>query len=516
MATDIAGNLEAAPGSAQQTVQILAPMTVDSVAAVSPNPRNATVSSVNVTFSLPINVNSLSSDAVTLTDNGNPVVVSGVSLALVSGTTYALSGLGSLTSAEGSYKLTVNATGLEDTYGNLGTGSVSTSWLMDTTPPTSTVNSLPSTTSSTSFTVSVTGSDPAGSNGSAGSGVQSFAIFESEDNGPFTALATVTPASPSTSFTGQPGHTYGFYSVATDNAGNVQPTPTQAQVTVQIDSGFTITSITPVSPNPRNSYVTSIDVTFSEPINTSSLTSGALTLTDDGGPNLINSGVSLSLVSGNTYSIGGLMGITMAQGEYTLTANSADMQNQNGVAGTNSLSTSWLMDTTAPSSHVVNLLGTSQTSNSFPVSVTFNDPAGPAGAPASGVASVQLWVSVNNGAFSLFQKMNITSADSGTVIFSFTGQDRNVYAFHSIAIDAAGNTESKNSNTIEASTSVPDLNPPVTHVLASVPTYSWGPFPSSEFSGLARRLIPTVSSRSTGPAPIPTRTVARPPVRSCW
>ena len=51
-------------------------------------------------------------------------------------------------------------------------------------------------------------------------------------------------------------------------------------------------------------------------------------------------------------------------------------------------------------------------------------------------------------------------------------------------IDAAGNTENKNSNTIEASTSVPDLNPPVTHVLASNPTYSWGPFPSSEFSGL--------------------------------
>ena len=57
---------------------------------------------------------------------------------------------------------------------------------------------------------------------------------------------------------------------------------------------------------------------------------------------------------------------------------------------------------------------------------------------------------------------------------------------HSTAspIDAAGNVESKNSNTIEASTSVPDLNPPVTHVLASNPTYSWGPFPSSDFSGL--------------------------------
>ena len=81
------------------------------------------------------------------------------------------------------------------------------------------------------------------------------------------------------------------------------------------------------------------------------------------GPNLITSGVSLSLVSGDTYAIGGLSALTTAQGEYTLTVNAADIQDQNGVAGTNSLSTSWLMDTTAPSSHVVNSLGTSQTSD---------------------------------------------------------------------------------------------------------------------------------------------------------
>ena len=81
--------------------------------------------------------------------------------------------------------------------------------------------------------------------------------------------------------------------------------------------------------------------------------------------------------------------------------------------------------------------------------------------------------------------------------FTFAGQDRNLYAFHSIAHDAAGNTESKSSTAIEASTSVPDLNPPVTHVLAIVVVQT-----------------PTASSRSTGPGPIPTRTAARPPARS--
>ena len=156
------------------------------------------------------------------------------------------------------------------------------------------------------------------------------------------------------------------------------------------------------------------------------------------------------------------------------------------------------MDTTTPTSHVVNSLGTSQTSDSFPVSVAFSDPAGPGGAPASGVSSVALYVSVNNGPFTLYQTQTFTPTASGTATFTFAGQDRNLYAFHSIAHDAAGNTESKSSTTIEASTSVPDLNPPVTHVLAS-----------------SLRTV-MAFSRSTGPGPIPTRTPAFPRARSPW
>jgi len=236
-------------------------------------------------------------------------------------------------------------------------------------------------------------------------------------------------------------------------------------------------------PSARNTPISSVNVTFNEPINTSSLSPGALTLTDDGGANLINSDVSLTLVSGDTYAIGGLPGLTTAEGQYTLTINAADLQDQNGNPGTGTLSTSWLMDTTAPTSHVVNSLGTSQTSDSFPVSVAFSDPAGAGGAPASGVSSVALYVSDNNAPFSLYQTLDIAPAASGTVTFTFAGQDRNLYAFHSVAHDAAGNIESKGSNTSEATTSVPDLNPPVTHILASNPAYTWGPFPSSEFSG---------------------------------
>ena len=135
-----------------------------------------------------------------------------------------------------------------------------------------------------------------------------------------------------------------------------------------------------------------------------------------------------------------------------------------GLYGSGSVSTSWLMDTTAPTSHVVNTLGTSQTSDTFPVTVSFTDP----GSSPSGVSLVDLYVSVNNGPFtpSTRPKPWPLPTTSGTVIFSFAGQDRNTYAFHAVAHDSAGNTEVKSPTAIEASTSVPDLNPPVTHVVA--------------------------------------------------
>ena len=234
--------------------------------------------------------------ALTLTDNGNPVAIpSGVTLSLATGTTYEINGLAGLTKAEGTYSLTINAAGITDAYGNPGTGSQSTSWLMDTTAPTSSVNTLPAQTLSTSFTVSVTSSDPTGSDASTPSGVASIAIFDSKDGGSFTQFATVTPASPSALFTGQAGHTYGFYSIATDNAGNKQPTPTTAQQTVQITSPLSITSIAAVSPNPRNTAVSSINVTFSVPINLSTFTDSSVTLTDNGGANLITSAVTLCI-----------------------------------------------------------------------------------------------------------------------------------------------------------------------------------------------------------------------------
>ncbi len=106
-------------------------------------------------------------------------------------------------------------------------------------PITSAVNALPSIESAASFIVSWSGTP-----GSDGYPIASYAIYVSDNSGPFTLWDPT--GSTSAAFTGTSGHTYGFYSIATDTAGDVQPTPAgpQATTTVQVPVGPSFTSAT--------------------------------------------------------------------------------------------------------------------------------------------------------------------------------------------------------------------------------------------------------------------------------
>ncbi len=107
----------------------------------------------------------------------------------------------------------------------------------DTTPPTSTVAALPAnTTAPGSFTVNWSGSDNAG-----GSGIASYSVYVSDNGGKYSAWLTNTTAT-SASFSGKDGHTYRFFSLATDLAGNVQGTPLTAQATTKLTVRMTTTT----------------------------------------------------------------------------------------------------------------------------------------------------------------------------------------------------------------------------------------------------------------------------------
>jgi hypothetical protein len=137
-------------------------------------------------------------------------------------------------------------------------------------PPTSAVNPLPATTTSTSFTVSWSGSPGPGA-----TSITSYEIFVSDDGGPFTPfLAQITATS--ATFTGQFGHTYGFYSVATDNLGDVQPTPTIAQATTSVTVPPSVVLSRVLDVTNKKHQVTEVLITFSGAVNATEADSTAI------------------------------------------------------------------------------------------------------------------------------------------------------------------------------------------------------------------------------------------------
>jgi hypothetical protein len=88
---------------------------------------------------------------------------------------------------------------------------------IDGTSPASQVSPLAATQSSSSFPVRWAGTDE-------GAGIGNYTIFVSEDGGPFTALLSNTTDT-STTFIGQVGTNYAFYSTARDLVGNVEERP---------------------------------------------------------------------------------------------------------------------------------------------------------------------------------------------------------------------------------------------------------------------------------------------------
>jgi hypothetical protein len=99
--------------------------------------------------------------------------------------------------------------------------------------------------------VSWSGSD------SDGPGIAGYDVYVSDDGGPFTLWQSDTTATSAT-YTGQTGHTYAFYSVATDNLGLVQPTSGSAQATT------TVTNPPPPPPPPPPPAPVSVTVVHDE------------------------------------------------------------------------------------------------------------------------------------------------------------------------------------------------------------------------------------------------------------
>ncbi len=202
-------------------------------------------------------------------------------------------------SGDGTLAITIDANSAVDTGANFAAAvGPSTTFLVDNTAPTSSVNALPSFSPGT-FTLSWSGQDNTG-----GSGLASYSIYVSDNGGSFTPLISNTTTT-SISFTGTDGHTYGYYSIATDNAGNVQSTPGSAQATTKVDATpptSTVTALPGLSPG-------TFTVSWSGHDNTggSGLASYTIYISDNGGAfgplisNTTTTSISFAGTDGHTY-----------------------------------------------------------------------------------------------------------------------------------------------------------------------------------------------------------------------
>jgi YD repeat-containing protein len=104
-------------------------------------------------------------------------------------------------------------------------------WLntIDADAPESAVEALPDTSTSENFEVTWAGTD-------LGSGIATYDIYVSENGGIPTLWLDDSPENAAI-YTGTNGSTYAFYSIATDNVGNTEAAPTDADTTTTISAG---------------------------------------------------------------------------------------------------------------------------------------------------------------------------------------------------------------------------------------------------------------------------------------
>ncbi|HEX3280132.1 MAG TPA: SdrD B-like domain-containing protein [Pyrinomonadaceae bacterium] len=99
---------------------------------------------------------------------------------------------------------------------------------IDDSKPSSSVAGVSAPNCGTSFPVQWSGRDT-------GSGIGTYTIFVSDNGGPFTEWLTNT-SDTSATYVGVVGHTYGFYSTARDNAGNIEAAPATADTLVTLNA----------------------------------------------------------------------------------------------------------------------------------------------------------------------------------------------------------------------------------------------------------------------------------------
>jgi hypothetical protein len=315
------------------------------VAGVLPSLRNAPVSQIQIVFDEWVEGLDLA-DLQLTRDAGANLLTPTQSVSTTDHITWTVNGLAGVTAQSGSYLFTLAGagSGIQDAAGNpLGSGG-STTWTTDAVVPTAALAAvIPNPRNSGIADLAITFSEP----------IQGFALDRlslARDGG--ANLLTGSQALTTTDYvhwtlgnlsplTGVHGNyrLSVLTSGVTDAAGNTLAAVTPATWTV--DAVAPTVSIAAVTPNPRNTSVSTLVISFSEAVH--GFTAAKLALTRSGGANLLTASQTLTTGDNTVWTLGNLSGLTGIQGNYTLTVSNSGVVDGVGNALAGGASTTWSM-----------------------------------------------------------------------------------------------------------------------------------------------------------------------------
>ncbi|MDJ0846683.1 MAG: hypothetical protein QNJ08_20900, partial [Crocosphaera sp.] len=322
---------------------------------VDPNPRDIPVESLTVVFTEAIRVNTFDYQDITLTlDNDNNLITDAVTISRIDPITFRINNLTEITGNIGQYKLSIDATGVQDLAGNIGAGNITETWLFTGDRPTvESVNGFTNnllTTPVESFTVTFTEIIQANS-----FTYEDITLTRNEGGNLVNDSIIITQISDRTyqvSNLTQFTNLEGDYELLVI-ANNIQDLDNNNGLG---GKGFTwvLDNTAPILididnlNSPRNTAIASIEVTLDQAIDPETFDYQDITLTLDGSNNLITSDVEIEKRNETTYRIKGLTFLQETEGEYTLTVNGDGIEDNAGNATINDLATTWILDQSQP------------------------------------------------------------------------------------------------------------------------------------------------------------------------
>ncbi len=459
---DGVGNAGLGTTTAEWTLDSTAPQLLD-VNDPATNPRNIVVQQLDVEFSEPIDLSSLDVGDLKLVRNGSATnLIAGdsrVTFESRGANVYRIGGINWVQAFTGTpqvadFTLTVDATGATDLAGNAGVGLLSSTWTLDLDQPAVATGLVVSTFSGSvnDGKVNARQATVAGTLSEAGLTVVIRDMTTDTDLIRQTIAGTTFSLPIEFPSAGQ--HRLRVRTI--DPAGNTADTFIENLFVSETPP--VVDMLTGLPGERTRNPLNFIDLKFLAPIDATTLTKAALSISRNGGANLVDGTVSIvAQPDGKTYRFTGLAPITGDEGRYDFRLDLAGVRNSAGLVSGEIRTSMWINDHTAPTS-TIRSLEFSQELNSFIIDLVGNEPVLPGGIAPSGLAAFDLYYSDNGSPFQLLETL---PADTPTT--TFVGEPNHIYYFRSVARDTAGNIESK-ANRVDAWTYVPDLIAPETNV----------------------------------------------------